>query len=57
VFYSYNSGVGVVKYKARGCNIPCMPLSLGPHDAYFRMRALKPQVAKASTVTSVMRDK
>jgi len=31
-------------------------LSLGPHDAYFRMRTLKPQVAKASTVASVMRD-
>jgi len=32
-------------------------LSLGPHNAYFRMRTLKPQVAKASTVASVMRDK
>jgi len=32
-------------------------LSLGPHDAYFRMRTLKPQVAKASIVASVMRDK
>jgi len=32
-------------------------LSLGPHDAYFRMRTLKPQVAKAATVASVMRDK
>jgi len=32
-------------------------VSLGPHDAYFRMRRLKPQVAKASTVASVMRDK
>jgi len=32
-------------------------VSLGPHDAYFRMRTLKPQVAKASTVASVMRDK
>jgi len=32
-------------------------LSLGPPDAYFRIRTLKPQVAKASTVASVMRDK
>jgi len=32
-------------------------LSLGPHCTYFRMRKLKPQVAKASTVASVMRDK
>jgi len=32
-------------------------VSLGPHDAYFRMRTLQPQVAKASTVASVMRDK
>jgi len=32
-------------------------LSLGPHDAYFHMRTLKPQVAKACTVASVMRDK
>jgi len=28
--------------------------SLGPHDAYFCMRTLKPQVAKASTVASVI---
>jgi len=32
-------------------------LSLGPHCAYFCMRTLKPQVAKAATVASVMRDK
>jgi len=32
-------------------------LGLGPHCAYFRMRKLKPQVAKVSTVASVMRDK
>jgi len=32
-------------------------VSLGPHDAYFRMRTLKPQVAKAATVASVMHDK
>jgi len=32
-------------------------ISLGPHCAYFRMRTLKPQVAKVSTVASVMRDK
>jgi len=32
-------------------------LSLGPHGAYFRMRKLKSQVAKVSTVASVMRDK
>jgi len=32
-------------------------VSLGPHDVYFRMQTLKPQVAKASTVASVMRDK
>jgi len=32
-------------------------ISLGPHDAYFRMRTLKPQVAKVSTVAAVMRDK
>jgi len=25
-------------------------VSLGPHCAYFRMRTLKPQVAKVSTV-------
>jgi len=31
-------------------------VSLGPHCAYFRMRTLKPQVAKVSTVASVMRD-
>jgi len=31
--------------------------SLGPHCTYFRMRELKPQVAKVSTVASVMRDK
>jgi len=31
--------------------------SLGPHCAYFRMRKLKSQVAKAYTVASVMRDK
>jgi len=35
----------------------CTSLSLGPHCAHFRMRTLKPQVAKASTVASVMRDK
>jgi len=34
-----------------------LTVSLGPHDAYFRMRTLKPQVAKASTVASLMRDK
>jgi len=28
----------------------CLLVSLGPHCAYFRMRKLKPQVAKASTV-------
>jgi len=28
-------------------------LCLGPHCAYFRMRKLKPQVAKVSTVASV----
>jgi len=27
-----------------------MSVSLGPHCAYFRMRKLKPKVAKASTV-------
>jgi len=32
-------------------------VSLGPHCAYFRMRKLKPQVAKVSIVASVMRDK
>jgi len=32
-------------------------ISLGPHDAYFCMRTLKPEVAKASTVASVMSDK
>jgi len=32
-------------------------ISLGPHCEYFRMRILKPQVAKISTVASVMRDK
>jgi len=32
-------------------------VSLGPHGAYFRMRKLKPEEAKASTVASVMRDK
>jgi len=32
-------------------------VSLGPHGAYFRMRKLKSQVAKVSTVASVMRDK
>jgi len=32
-------------------------LSLGPHCAYFRMRTCKPQVAKVSTVASVMKDK
>jgi len=31
------------------------PVSLGPHGAYFRMRKLKSQVAKVSTVASVMR--
>jgi len=36
---------------------PQLYVSLGPHDAYFRMRTLKPQVAKVSTVASVMRDK
>jgi len=34
-----------------------MAISLGPHCAYFRMRKLKPQVAKVSTVASVMCDK
>jgi len=33
-----------------------MSISLGPHCAYFRMRKLKPQVAKVSTVASVMRE-
>jgi len=32
-------------------------ISLGPHCACFRMRILKPQVAKVSTVASVMHDK
>jgi len=32
-------------------------VSLGPRCAYFRMRKLKPQVAKVFTVASVMRDK
>jgi len=32
-------------------------LSLGPHGAYFRIRKLKSQVVKVSTVASVMRDK
>jgi len=32
-------------------------VSLWPHCAYFRMRKLKPQVAKVSIVASVMRDK
>jgi len=32
-------------------------VSLGPHGAYFRMRKLKSQVAKVSTVASVMGDK
>jgi len=38
---------------------PCnrLILSLGPHGAYFHMRKLKSQVAKVSTVASVMRDK
>jgi len=31
-------------------NLELSSVSLGPHCAYFRMRTLKPQVAKVSTV-------
>jgi len=41
----------------RGYIRHCSTLSLGPHNAYFRMPTLKPQVAKAATVASVIRDK
>jgi len=37
------------------CNL-IFRFSLGPHCAYFCMQKLKPQVAKTSTVASVMRD-
>jgi len=46
----------IVLRSSCGDPIANLSVSLGPHDAYFRMRTLKPQVAKASTVASVMRE-